>query len=67
MTFKKREPMERIAVRLPPDIVRRAKKIAAKQRCTDSDVYRSIIVSFFKQIVNKKETIKTTERSIEPA
>jgi hypothetical protein len=67
MTIKKREPMKRIAVRLPPDIVDRAKSVANLSGATESDVYRSIIVSFFEKNVNKKETIATTERSKEPA
>ena len=67
MTIKKREPMKRIAVRLPPGIIDRAKSVAIHSGATESDVYRSIIVSFFEKNVNKKETVTTTEGSKEPA
>lgn len=67
MTIEKREAMAHIAVRLPPDVVRQVKNLARKKRCTPSDVYRTIIASFFENPVNKTETDLKTERSKEPA
>jgi predicted DNA-binding protein len=67
MVITKRERMKRVAVRLPPAVVERAKAIARENNSTDSDVYRSIIVSFFNETVNKMETSNETERSKSPA
>ena len=67
MNIKRRERMERIAFRLPPEIIRKAKALASKNRVKYSDVYRTIIVSFFEKPVNKTETVTTTEGSKEPA
>lgn len=66
MTIAKRERLVHIGVRIPPSIREKVEDIARTQKVKPSDVYRTIIGSFFEPTVNT-ETEPDTERGIEPA
>ena len=67
MNIAKRQRLVHIGVRIPPAIREKVEDIARRENVKPSDVYRTIIGSFFEPTVNKTETKLDTERSIEPA
>jgi hypothetical protein len=67
MTIEKRRPMKRVAFRVPPEIIDKARAMSDANGVSDSDVYRAIIVSFFEKTVNKTETTLTPKRRRKPA
>lgn len=56
MEIKKRVRLEQIGVRITPETRDKVKSLAKEKGVRESDIYRSIIDSFFAPIVSKTET-----------
>jgi hypothetical protein len=56
MTIEKRVPLVQVGVRIDPSVRQLARALAREQGVRESDVYRSIIGSFFAKNVNKTDT-----------
>lgn len=56
MDIQKRIRLEQVGVRIDPAIRKKVKQLANKNKVTESDIYRTIIDSFFSKNVSVLET-----------
>lgn len=66
MEIIKKEATKNISVRIPNSVYELATDIAKKEGVRPADVYRSILVSFFKETVNNSDTDMSTFGSTGP-